>query len=231
MELYGYNGESPTVNSLFEECTDGNVDKYVTVQQLQKVAGKYLVPMEHRLRCTEMDLYDVLTRKKPPIALVNYGTIQLYTDVYDTKFKGGHFVVVIGMTHEDVFYFDPLFPSKSLAQPSKISIDGWMQSWMLSVNDGNIPCQMLVPMNPIGEKTPQINSLYRIRVTPYDGVNIRRTPKVALGNVIGGLPYGEEKDIYFEERISSKELWLSISPKKDSWIAGIYNSNTYTEKI
>lgn len=232
MILLGYTGKSPTVDAIFQQATHGSIDKCVTIQELQAVLGTYLVSTTQAVRCSEADLYRVLMGKRPPIALINYGTLRKYVTTYDKKWSGGHFVVVIGMTHDTVVYLDPLFPDDTL-QPKEVSLEGWMDAWNDAVLNGNTAGQMVVPTSPIGQLSPPVDTsvLYRVLVT-CSVLNIRSKPVVASGNVIGyarntDLP----RDVYEERVISSKQKWLAISPDRYAWIAAMYGGVSYTKKV
>ena len=121
--------------------TGTKANRYVSIGQLMRAGLSYGVPFEYFYDWSLDQLMDRLSKGQPLITLVHYGAwSQLEPGVStQNKFKGPHFVVVLGFDNQYIYVNDPLWKleRRNEGYRKAWSHDQFMQAWNSNHLDGN----------------------------------------------------------------------------------------------
>jgi len=217
----------------FYQMTGQVVDKYLSVQQGVDVLRRLGVPVNNRVGMELVDVFKLLSERRPLIVLHNYEIFSKYVQVHDKKFKGEHFSVMVGMDTTSFYIHDPDGDGVSYGTAVEIRHANWMEAWNGSALHGNIPCQAIIPELSLGTTPPAppaSGKLYTVVVTAVAGLTVRRQPKVVRGNEVGYYAlYNKRYDVISEKAVSSTEIWVEIKPGQ--WMARMYAGQEYARRV
>jgi hypothetical protein len=119
------------------------------LRELQVLARQFLVTLEWRGRMTLESVGALIDERRPVIALVWY---PLMPNRFDPSYVNGHFVVIVGIEGESVFYHDPYYRDQAGAL-LKATWEGFSKAWSaVGMGAFNTPRQgLLAPPLPVPE--------------------------------------------------------------------------------
>jgi hypothetical protein len=116
-------------------------------------------------------VFDLLYQRRPPIALIHYGTLVNAHLTQRSDFLGAHYVVITGMDIESIYIHDPYRTDESgTHQP--IPIATFMQAWREASLDQNPQFAAIVPRLPIQDLSKPVPT-YRDWVVLQNGIYVR----------------------------------------------------------
>ncbi|GAG86338.1 unnamed protein product, partial [marine sediment metagenome] len=121
--------------------TGATANRYVSVGQLIRAGLSYKVPFDYFYGWSLEQLQDTLRKGHAIITLVHYGAWSQLNPGISTqnKFKGPHFVVVIGFDEKHIFVNDPLWRGtrRSEGYRRAWTHEQFMAAWESNHLDGN----------------------------------------------------------------------------------------------
>ncbi|MCS7011397.1 MAG: C39 family peptidase, partial [Anaerolineales bacterium] len=205
---------SLTVDAFYRQANPNGRDEALWVGQIRRVLSAYGIQTEYKGALTETVVFQLLLQKKPIIALIHYGTLVDRQLTQFTNFRGGHFVVIIGMDTHYIYVHDP-YSTERRGEAAVYPISVFWQAWRDATRDFNPAFVGFYPTFGIGEQpVEQDNSLYRIRITcnaqrVRSGPGVQYNPPLRLIYRDTVLPVYEEKDGW--GRIGPGE-WVYLGP-------------------
>lgn len=122
-------GKPVSTNAVFKK-TGAAPDSFISTSQLRRAAQGFGVTLEWHTNLTAGHLEAYLNMGRPLIALVHYGTWS-ERGMTESKFKGPHFVVVVGYDDEHIYIHDPLFtPARRASGANRVIPRGlFFEAW------------------------------------------------------------------------------------------------------
>lgn len=205
-----------TVDEFYNLCQPTG-DVYLSAGQITTALARLQVVSTWKYSIGLHDLFDLLHAGRPVIALINYGVLVQYGYTELTRFRGAHFVVIVGMDIKNIHIHDPYHTDESGADV-EVPIDVFMQSWGSCDKQGNPNYCAVVAADSLYDTTDEIGDvLYKVRVTAK-GLTMRDGAGTNY-RVLGYLKAGDVRDV-----LSEKDGWGEVGIGR--WI-----SLKYTEKV
>lgn len=199
-------GHDPTVGEVYQ-ATGVQKDQYISAGQLIKAAAKYGIPLKSMY--FDMDkAKSFIDSGRPMIALVHYETFSKTGRTY-SKFKGPHFLNLIGYKPDQIIVHDPLWKGSDGAYLAW-SEHQFYQAWYDARLDGNSSFYGLLCDVRFGEVGAPIGSqpmpqppkpdVWGTGIVTANALYLRHHPG---GPIITALRGGTTVDV--------------LEPKKDGW--------------
>ncbi len=178
-------GKSVTTNAVAQAAGMVQGDKTGRLQsQLVSAAAKFGLAMAARQSNLD-DLKHLIDNNQPLVALVKYENLP---QRYDPRYKGGHYVLVVGYDDQNIYINDPYYPAGSSTGYQKAySYQGWLAAWKADgATDQTYQCKMVYPTQQglIGgaDGTPPTNEPSReVYVIAPAGLQLRAQPSISVG--------------------------------------------------
>jgi predicted double-glycine peptidase len=127
MVLKAYTGADLTPDVFYDKAhPSGGV--YLGVGEIQQVLSVNRVGTTWKVNQSLGNLFMALTENKPSIVLFKYSFLS-DANLTESKFKGAHFAVVVGMDLKTIYMNDPLYAGtggKAKAYPLDAFLDSWV---------------------------------------------------------------------------------------------------------
>jgi hypothetical protein len=191
-----------TVDQLYDIIMPAG-DTALTVGALQKVLTEVSITNKWVVDIHVHDLLDALIDNCPVIVLVKYAPLVDAKLTEKTGFRGGHFMVVVGVDIKSVCVHDPYWSNgygKELEIPVKIFKQMWSQCH-LDGNPNNGGIVMTIPIQDLSTVIPPVTGvkytfgLNHVNNVPVLAVNIRNGPAITYG-IVGILEKSKTPIVY-----------------------------------
>lgn len=160
------------------------------LSQLVSAAQRFGLAMASRQASLD-DLKRLIDSGQPPVALVKYENLP---ERYDSHYKGGHYVLVVGYDEQNILINDPYYPAGSTAGYQKAyPYQGWLAAWKADgATDQTYQCKLVYPTQQglIGGTggTPLSNEPTRdMYVIAPAGLQLRAQPATGVGAPNGAI--------------------------------------------
>ena len=151
-------GKNTTTDEVYRR-TGAPANEYVRISQMRKAALSYDIPFDYFSSSNLDELKELVAAGKVPIPLVHYGAwSELSVFSTQSKFKGPHFVVVVGFDDEHIYVNDPLWwgTRRSEGEHKQWTYAEFNAAWGSANKDGNrdfsgIVCTVPLATEVLGE--------------------------------------------------------------------------------
>lgn len=160
------------------------------LRELQVLAREFRVNLEWRGRMSLADVTACIEARRPVIALVWY---PMLPNRFDPGYTNGHFVVIVGLEGESIYYHDPYYRDQGGAL-LKASWEGFSKAWSATgMGAFNTPRQGLIaPALPVPEIEQEADK---------EVVKAARWPAEEATRAIEAGQYERARDILLNEVI------------------------------
>jgi hypothetical protein len=207
-DMYGMVGRAPD-NGTF------------TLSELEDILDLSRIPSTVYHNSALGQIFEILHERRPIIALVRYEVMRQHG--YATPIAGnfGHFVVVIGITLSDVYFYDPLQKTETI---SSMSIEGFLAAWDYYSRGFVAPDQQ--------PSTLERDAEFNAKVIAQPRLNVRKSPTLDYSSLYKPYRYkypGTIVPVHETHVDGSGNVWYRISDQ--SWICAKLGNNEYAKRI
>jgi uncharacterized protein YvpB len=214
MILQAYTGISLTPDVFYDKAHPSG-DVYLGVGEIQQVLSVNSVGTTWKTNQSLGNLFMALTENKPPIVLFKYSFLS-DANLTESKFKGAHFAVVVGMDLKTIYLHDPLYQGTG-GEAKAYPLDKFLDAWVGVSQDPSFPnpaCGALTPTIEIGQQIP--GAIADVKTTA--NLNVRTGPGTNF-SIVQSLPKGTSIKIY-----TITGNWGQINASSERWVSLAYTT-------
>lgn len=191
--ILGALGQTVTTNAVVA-ASGMQGDNGLMQSQVVNAAKAFGLSMDWSAGYTLDELKGFIDEGRPPIALIKYGNIP---DRVDTKYTGGHYVVVVGYDDQRIYINDPDYlPGTNGGFQRGYTYATWLQAWGGFAAGENLNFCLIVPQpaQPVAGVTitaaAPAGAETAMWVIAPAGLLFRAQPNASAA-LIGGLVFGQ----------------------------------------